>query len=79
MRSNSELFYQEFVAPLYEKYADDHDFIKKGDYDNDLYDIQYAPLKESDVFTPIKWQDKAKGMSKHDWMCSGKQVKTLAF
>ena len=64
MTSNSELFYQEFVAPLYEKYADDPNFIKKGDDNNDLYDIQYALLKESDVFTPIEWQDEAKGMSK---------------
>ena len=64
MTSNSELFYQEFVAPLYEKYADDPNFINKGDKNNDLYDIQYALLKESDVFTPIEWQDEAKGMSK---------------
>ena len=64
MTSNSELFYQEFVAPLYEKYADDPDFIKKVDDDKDRYDIQYALLKESDVFTPIEWQDEAKGMSK---------------
>lgn len=64
MTSNSELFYQEFVAPLYEKYADDPNFNKKGDDNNDLYDIQYALLKESDVFTPIKWQDEETGMSK---------------
>ena len=34
------------------------------DDDKGLYDIQYALLKESDVFTPIKWQDEANGMSK---------------
>ena len=28
MTSNSELFYQEFVAPLYEKYADDLNLFK---------------------------------------------------
>ncbi len=60
MSNFDDFYYKKFLLPLYSKYADDPNFIVKGEDGSDLYNVQYALLKESvdgSAFQPVLWEE----------------------
>ena len=58
---HTELFFQEFVNPLYEKYEDDPRFTTTDEDGEKMWDLQYAFIQEcqnDNLFEPILWEEK---------------------
>ena len=57
---HTELFFQEFVNPLYEKYEDDPRFTFTDEDGEKMWDLQYAFIQEcqtDNLFEPILWEE----------------------
>lgn len=58
--THTELFLQEFVNPLYEKYEDDPRFTFTDEDGEKMWDLQYAFIQEcqtDNLFEPILWEE----------------------
>ena len=58
--THTELFLQEFVNPLYEKYEDDPRFAFTDEDGEKMWDLQYAFIQEcqtDNLFEPILWEE----------------------
>ena len=56
MTTHQDLFFQEFLSPIYKKYEDDSEFIVETEDGEKMYNVQYALLKESEFFEPHFWE-----------------------
>lgn len=60
MTTNEDLFFQEFISPIYAKYEDDPNFIFSYQDGTQVYNVQYALLQESvndNIFEPLIWDE----------------------
>ena len=60
MTTHDQLFYQEFLTPLYKKYEEDPRFVVSNEIGEKMWDVQYALLKEyqqDDLFAPVLWEE----------------------
>tara|TARA_B100000085_G_C18522609_1_gene504325 strand:+ start:333 stop:725 length:393 start_codon:yes stop_codon:yes gene_type:complete len=58
--THTELFLQEFVNPLYEKYEDDPRFTFTDEDGEKMWDLQYAFIQEcqtDNLYEPILWEE----------------------
>jgi hypothetical protein len=61
----TELFYQEFLSPLYTKYEDDPRFTVSDEDGDKIWDLQYALLQEcahNNLFEPILYEEDGCGL-----------------
>ena len=60
MTASDQLFHREFLTPLYKKYEEDPRFVVSNENGEEMWDVQYALLKEhqqDDLFTPVLWEE----------------------
>ena len=60
MTTQEDLFFQEFLSPIYAMYADDPNFIVGCQGGSQVYNVQYALLREStmsNIFEPLFWDE----------------------
>ena len=53
MTLSSNILFEEYIQPLYDKYENNPDYIKTAENGDQLFDVQKVMLTERDVFTPI--------------------------